>query len=110
LPDKSRTGTSVFSAIDIWDDHRPAHGEAKLVPLEGVASGKKIACVHFAVAQVVERSPMKLVRSGSGDDIHHASNAFAILRVEGAGLNAKLLHGIRIRIRLGDVRIAVVVI
>src|SRR5690348_4744677 len=71
---------------------------------------KKVARVENGIAQKLENIPVKVVRSGLGDDVDHRPGVLSILRAVVAGLNAELLKRIRERKWLVDVGVFIDVV
>ena len=87
----------------VRNDHRPAQGNAELVPLEHLL-GHSVAIIEIAIgikgliAQEIINTPVDVVGAGLGDDAHDATGVAPVFRRVVAGQNAKLGDGVRDRV------------
>src|SRR5690348_3978390 len=88
---------------------RAAGAASELIALEEVMCWREeVAGIQVAVAQKLEGAAVQLVGAGFGDHVDNRAGAAAVLGAVAVGLNAELLH--RIRIWEGIVHIGVVVL
>ena len=94
-------------------DDRPANRATKLVAFEyvlGDGCGKEILGVEDWIAHKLKHIAVELVAARTGDNIHHAARALAVLRAVVAALYAEFLQGVGKRKWLVYVRVFVNVI
>ena len=102
--------SSIAAVVEMGNVYRPSERSAELVSFQGVSSGEEVGGVQVIISEELEQRPMYLVRARARNHVHHTAHAAAVLRIERAGLNAELLHGVRIRKGQRDVRVRIVVV
>ena len=91
--------------------NRTADGSAKLVELEPVIRySERITRVERSIANEFKQVAMKVIRAGLRDRVHGSGRVTAILRLESAGLDFKLLQRIGKRHRQIQIVVRIVVI